>query len=103
VSLQGIGKLLKIDPSTFEINGETEVGRSPRGIAVSSEEKRVFVTQFISPENEGIVWEVNGETMALEKEIPLAFDQTPDFEDRGRGVPNYLSSITISPDGKSAW
>jgi len=41
--------------------------------------------------------------MTVSKTIELAFDQTPDFEDRGRGVPNYLSSITISPDGKEAW
>ena len=28
---------------------------------------------------------------------------TVDAENESRGVPNYLASITISPDGKHAW
>ncbi|NQZ58250.1 MAG: c-type cytochrome, partial [Lentisphaeraceae bacterium] len=36
-------------------------------------------------------------------DIHLAIDPGPDTEDKGRGLPNYLSQIIISPDGKSAW
>ena len=27
----------------------------------------------------------------------------PDFENQGRGIPNYLGAVAISPDGQSAW
>lgn len=103
VTLQATGKLLKVDASTHEIISEAEVGRSPRGIAVSSDGSMVYVTQFISSEKEGLVRKINAVSMMLEKEISLPFDTTPDFEDKGRGVPNYISSITISPDGKTTW
>lgn len=103
VTLQGRGELLKLDAKEHKIVGKVEVGRSPRGIAVTSEGNKVLVTQFVSPQDKGFVREVNALTMELSKTIELAFDQTVDFEDRGRGVPNFLSSITISPDGAEAW
>ena len=33
----------------------------------------------------------------------MALDPGPDSESAGRGVPNYVSSIVISPDGTQAW
>jgi DNA-binding beta-propeller fold protein YncE len=103
VSLQSLGKLVKLDAKDFQVVQVTEVGRSPRGIAVTSDGKRVFVTQFISEENQGMVREIEAETMELKSEKDLAFDETIDFEDRGRGVPNYISSLTITPDGSEVW
>lgn len=102
VTLQGTGKLLKLDATTRRILQTAEVGRSPKGIAITSNGKKALVTQFISPEDKGLVREVNTETMAS-KTIELAFDEQDDFEDRGRGVPNFISSVTISPDGEEAW
>jgi YVTN family beta-propeller protein len=103
VTLSGTGKLVKINPATGTVTGEISIGPSPRGIAVSSDGKRVFVTRFISAVDHGEITEVNPTTMTIARVIPLAFDNTPDFEDKGRGVPNYISSITISPTGKLAW
>lgn len=103
VTLEATGELIKIDPVSGNILSSVDVGRSPRGIAITSNGQKILVTQFISPADKGLVREVNAQTMTVSKVIELAFDQTPDFEDRGRGVPNYLSSITISPDGKEAW
>jgi DNA-binding beta-propeller fold protein YncE/fibronectin type 3 domain-containing protein/cytochrome c551/c552 len=102
VTLSGTGKLLKLNLSG-QVIGEASVGATPRGIAVSSDGSRVFVTRFISPADHGEIIEVNPQTMAVVRIIELAFDHTPDFEDKGRGVPNYISSMTISPNGKSAW
>lgn len=103
VTLQGTGKLLKLDAEQRKILQTVDVGRSPRGIAITSDGKRILVTQFISPQDKGLVRQIDAETMSMQEEIVLAFDQTPDFEDRGRGVPNFLSSITITPDGTEAW
>jgi hypothetical protein len=35
--------------------------------------------------------------------IELRHSDKPDFENQGRGVPNYLGAAAISPDGRSAW
>ncbi|MBC7391014.1 MAG: c-type cytochrome [Opitutaceae bacterium] len=103
VTLQGSGKLLKIDAKDKKILQSLNVSRSPRGIAVTSNGQKVFVSQFISPEDKGLVREVDAVTMSLKKEIELAFDQTLDFEDRGRGVPNFITSLSITPDGSEIW
>lgn len=103
VTLQGTGRLLKIDASTHEILQTVDVGRSPRGIAITSNGKKILVTQFVSPQDKGLMREIDAESMTISKTIALAYDETADFEDRGRGVPNYLSSVTISPDGTEAW
>ena len=34
--------------------------------------------------------------------IKLAMDRNPDTEISGRGIPNYLSQIVVSPDGQRA-
>ena len=35
--------------------------------------------------------------------IVLRHSDKPDFENQGRGIPNYLGAMAISPDGRSAW
>jgi len=41
--------------------------------------------------------------MDIQEVITLRHSDKPDFELQGRGVPNYLGAVAISPDGKSAW
>lgn len=103
VSLQATGELVKVNALTQKVVSKIDVGRSPRGIAINSTGNRLFVSQFISPENYGLVREINASTMTLTKEIELAYDLADDFEDKGRGVPNFLASITISPDESEIW
>ena len=43
------------------------------------------------------------ENFALPRTIALAKELTPDEADAGRGVPNYVNAITLSPDGTQAW
>ncbi|GAB4201619.1 MAG: hypothetical protein OHK0022_23820 [Roseiflexaceae bacterium] len=103
VTLQHGSQLLKIARSTGTVTGQANLTGQVRGVAVSQDGARVFVSRFISPTNQGEVIEVNPSTMAVARTIALAFDTTPDGEDRGRGVPNYLSALTISPDGTRLW
>ena len=35
--------------------------------------------------------------------IILRHSDKPDSENQGRGIPNYLGAVAISPDGRSAW
>ena len=102
VTLEGLGALVKLDPTTGAQLGSVSITR-PRGIAVAADSTRVLVTRFVSPATRGEVYDINGGTMTLTRTIGLANDPGPDREDSGRGVPNYISSITISPDGTRAW
>ena len=106
VSLSGSGRLLKLDLGGHVV-GDIAVGARARGIAVSGDSKRIFVTRFVSAFAEtgavGEVYEVDAATFGVTRTIELAFDPGPDSELTGRGVPNYLSQIRIAPDGRSAW
>jgi DNA-binding beta-propeller fold protein YncE len=102
VSLYATGKLLEIDGSTRKLGRELALGPTPAAIAVAAD-GRIFVTRFLSPDEEGQIWLVSPQSFELVRTIPLAFDPGPDSESSGRGVPNYVSSIVISPDGTQAW
>lgn len=104
VTLMAYGKLLKLDPRTGIILGEVDVGPRPRGIAVSHDGKDVFVTRFISPDSGGEIIKVDAGGMRVSTTIVLPLDTTTeDSDQRSRGVPNYLFSIALTPDGRQAW
>jgi len=103
VSLYGSGKLLRVDPALRSVISELKIGSKPRGIAVSADGLRVFVTRFSSPVSHGEIVEINASDFTIDKTFELQLDPGPDAENTGRGVPNYLSAITISPDGQRAW
>jgi YVTN family beta-propeller protein len=103
VSLQGTGQLLKLNPTTGANQGTVSVGSTPRGIAVSGDSQRILVTRYISPVDRGEVTEVSATSFTVTRKFSLATDDEPDTEAGGRGVPNFISSITIQPDGKRAW
>ena len=104
ISLMALGKLLKLNPKTGEVLGEAAVGPKPRGIAVSHDGKQVYVTRFTSPDTGGEVVKVDAVGMTVATRILLKRDtDTIDGDQKARGVPNFLFSIGISPDGRQAW
>ncbi len=103
VTLEATGKLFRIDALTRQPTGSLDLFPTPRAIAVTHDGARILVTRFISPANRGEVAEVSASPFALSGIIPLAYDTRADNEDNGSGVPNALSSVTISPDGRRAW
>lgn len=104
VTLMALGKLLKLDPATGDVLGEVAVGSTPRGVSVSADGKRVFVTRFISTTTGGEVVEVDAASLMVSKRFLLAPDTTTlDSDQRGRGLPNFLFSVGISPDAREAW
>jgi len=102
VSLFATGKLVEIDASTRRVTRELALGPTPAGVSVAAD-GRIFVTRFLSPVDHGEVWVVAPDTLQLRNTIDLPFDPGPDTQSSGRGVPNYVSSIVISPDGTQAW
>ncbi len=102
VTLQATGRLLKLNADGL-IQGSIPVGPTPRGIAITNDSKRIFITRFISPENQGEVVEIDGTLFSFKRKIILQKDIDADTETSGRGIPNYLNSITINPNGNEAW
>jgi YVTN family beta-propeller protein len=103
VTLQATGQLVRLDPISRTVLGHVQLEGQVRGVAVDGQSRRVLVTRFISPEREGQVFAVRAGDCARVRTIDLAIDPGPDSEASGRGLPNYLTSITITPDGKRAY
>tara|TARA_R110002072_G_scaffold243682_1_gene402763 strand:- start:96713 stop:100681 length:3969 start_codon:yes stop_codon:yes gene_type:complete len=109
VTLRATGELVKFDASTRQWLATLAIGEEPKGIAITSDSQRILVTRFMSapatagnnPDAE--IYSAHATPFAVAGSIALAIDPGPDTENSARGVPNYLSSITISPDGLHAW
>jgi DNA-binding beta-propeller fold protein YncE len=102
VSLFATGELVEIDLATRVMGRRLALGPTPAGVSVAAD-GRVFVTRYVSPEAFGEVWVVSPSSFTVVKTIQLPMDPGPDSESHGRGVPNYVSSFVISPDGTQAW
>ena len=120
VALEATGRLLKIDAATGATLASLAVGPNPRHVAVAADGSRAYVSRFITPPLPGEstatvqtqsggqpvggeVVVVDASAMTVERTIVLRHGDLPDFENQGRGVPNYLGATAISPDGRSAW
>lgn len=110
VALQARGALAKLDPATRQVVSVLEFpsdanGIRPqvRGVAVSADSQKIYVSRFISPSVGGEVFEVSASPFALSRVVALAPSTGPDSPMHARGIPNYLNSLTISPDGLRAW
>lgn len=98
-ALEGAGQIAEIDAHRRAISRTAEVGPRPRGLALTADGDRLYVTRFISPDEQGEIYPLDLASFTAEPRISLRFDPGPDSAISGRGVPNYLQSATISPDG----
>ena len=101
ISLRDAARVVKIDASGAIVDS-IDLGWSPRGLAVNPNGSRLFVTEFISRGGVGRVYELRTSDLSLVRTLELGFDPGPDTEASGRGVPNYLAAVVISPDGRDA-
>lgn len=103
----GNGQLVRYATATRSEVSRVELGPSARAIAITADASRVFVSRFISREHYGEVWEVNGNTMALRRTLPLWRDRGLRGLDSGGsdgpGVPNYVSGLVLSPQQDWLW
>ncbi|MDB5104163.1 MAG: hypothetical protein JWP91_1852 [Fibrobacteres bacterium] len=102
VTLEGSGKIAKLDPIGRRLVSEAALGPTPRALAVSGDGARILATRFISPAGHAEVYEVDAAAFAKSRTFILGLDATPDTETGGGGVLNYLASVVISPDGTRA-
>lgn len=103
VSLGATGQVLRIDAATRQVNGTLTLGGGLRGMAMSADGQTLLIAPLISPTGGARVFAVDTASFSLRQQIPLALDPGPDTPDSGRGIPNYLRALVISPDGQKAW
>jgi YVTN family beta-propeller protein len=120
VALEATGKLLKLDVASYLQVGGVDVGANPRHVSVNGNGSKVYVSRFVTPSQPGestaIVQTTSGGvptggqvvvvdagSMVPQGTIVLRHSDKQDFENQGRGVPNYLGAAALSPDGQSAW
>ena len=111
VTLQALGQLLRIDPATRTTVHSVTIGPDSggivpqlRGIAITSDSRRILATRFVSSGQGGEIYDlaVEGRSLRRVGTLALANDPGPDTPESGRGITNYLSSVVISPDGVHA-
>lgn len=116
VALEGTGRVLKLNPSTGAQLASVDAGGPVRHLSISADGARVYATRFITPrvagENTatpmllgagGQVVVIGTAARAVERTILLNPSTAADTATSARGLPNYLGSAVISPDGLSAW
>jgi DNA-binding beta-propeller fold protein YncE len=103
VTLQATGELARLHTTTAKLDSRIKVGPTPRAIAVTADSSKIYVSRFISPQEHGEVYEIDATSFTLKSPLTLLPDQTPDSDRSGRGVPNCLMTIALTPDGTQAW
>ena len=116
VVLEGSGQLLKIDTTSYAQLAGATIGANARHVSISADGATAYVSRFITPPlpgeatasvntatGGGQVLMLNTAAMSVTRTIVLAHSDKPDFENQGRGVPNYLGAAVLSPDGTQAW
>jgi YVTN family beta-propeller protein len=120
VVMEGTGALYRYDATSFAQTGTAAVGATARHLAISGDGATVYATRFITPPLPGEstakvdpyaggrvhgarVIPVDAVTMAVGTQIVLRHSDRPDAENQGRGIPNYLGAMAISPDASQAF
>jgi len=120
VALEGLGRVLKLDPATGNQTGAVNVGPNPRHLSLTADGTRLLVSRFITPplpgestanitataadtQHGGEVVVVDSASMTVVSTVVLRHSDDADFENSGGGIPNYVGAAVISPDGSSAW
>jgi hypothetical protein len=101
------GLVIKYNSSTRVEMARLELGPLPRAMALTGDGTRLFVAEFLASNNYGKIWNIDTSTMLANADIILHRDRGLDGIDAGGsdgpGVPNYISSLVISPDHQWLW
>ena len=109
IVLSAIGQIIKMNTQTFVIEATLNIAGDNDGItpelgslAMTADGQKIYVLRFISSNSSAKVYAIGTANLNLEKQITLSYSQGDDTSSFSRGLPNYLASISISPDGNLA-
>ncbi len=103
VALESLGQVAKISESTGQILAKIPVGPWPRSLSLDPVRGTLWVSRFISPDQGGVLVPVDLATFTAEPDVALPPVMREDGLHNGRGIPNYLAAVTISPDYSQAF
>ena len=117
VALEAGGEVLEYDTATYAMLRRLAVGQNVRHVSVSADGTRLYASRFITPPlpgestaavtptaaTGGQVLVIDTASLTTLRTVVLQHSDKPDFENQGRGIPNYLGAVALSPDGTQAW
>jgi YVTN family beta-propeller protein len=120
ITAEATGSLLMVNTASLLLTSEVAVGPNPRHLALTADGSTAYVSRFITRPLPGestvnVKTSLDGQpvggevvvvsvpAMSVLRTIVLAHSDNPDFENQGRGFPNYLGAAAISPDGTHAF
>lgn len=104
ITSMALGEVFVVDAVSHEVLMRKAIAPSLRGITISGDGASLWVTRFLSPTGRGEVYRLDTETLDTVARYDLLEDTTTEDSDvQGRGLPNYLFSVAVSPTGTRAW
>ncbi len=120
VVCEGLGRLQALDAASGAVLSTRVLSPGQRHLAISADGNTLYVPRFVTGRLPGeatatVTTEANGLVYGAEVRVINSADLSavstailrhsdlPDFENSGGGIPNYLGSMAISPDGTSGW
>lgn len=105
VTLERTQQVALVDPDSLEVRTTIAVEQTPRGIAISADGQRAYLSHFITfePSDHAAVSEIDLETATVSRVIELPPDfVTCETDASGQGVTNLCSTIILPPDDAPA-
>lgn len=104
IPLMALGDVVRVNGASYEIVAQGHVAPSLRGISMSGDGASLWATRFISQGDRGEIYRLDAGSLEVVSRVDLAEDTTTEDSDvQGRGLPNYLFSVAVTPDGTRAW
>ncbi|KAA1247730.1 RICIN domain-containing protein [Aquimarina sp. RZ0] len=108
VSSESLGKIFEISIATISISNELQIATDKNGIlpklgalALDAEGNNLYVTRLVSEKRVSEIYKIPTTTFNSYSTISLKESTGTDGALFARGIPNYLTHMAISPDGKS--
>ena len=116
VALRATGELVRFDATTYAETARRFIAADIRGLSVTADGTTLLVSQFVTPPvpgedtatpdvsaSGGLVHHVSAADLSAIGTTRLAYSHRAASEHTGPGLPNYVQTAVISPDGLNAW
>ncbi len=98
VALEDLGQVAEVDTSSRTVTRTVATGPKPRNLAYDPARGQLLVTRFVSPDDAGKITRIDAAAFTVAGVISLVPSMNQESSTNGRGLPNYLGALAISPD-----